>query len=271
LQISLPPDEIQLWLFPRSSRSLSAYLLGSLDDMLSPDEHSRARSHPDPNARQQVAWNHALLRSVLALYFDTAPSDLVLEANEHGKPYLNAVSTDEALHFNYSHTSSWVLLGCTRSAPLGVDVEKEREESDLLRLAHRFFNLAEAEYLAELPQHKLAAAFFDIWTVKEALLKAVGHGFSMASQTFETAPTLSETIFDLECPSCVSTMSALNVGRVHDPRLGAPSEWAGLRFRIGKSHHACIAIRQNSLRICFPQLDSKWRDDMLPAALGLEL
>jgi len=227
-------------------------------------------SCPDPDTQQSLIWNRALLRNVLALYLDASPTDLVLFDGENGKPYLAHEQADQGLHFNLSHSSSWLLMGCTRRTPLGVDVEVEREGRDLLRLARRFFNKSELDYLAELPLDQLDAAFFGIWTAKEALLKVVGHGFGMASQTFETKPVVTERVTGIQFPSSVSAPEPLVVERVHDPKQGSPSEWAGLRFRVERNHHACVAMRQPGLRICFPQLDSKWISDNFPLNRGSE-
>ena len=53
-----------------------------------------------------------------------------------------------------------------------------------LELARRFFAPAEAERLAELPPEEQRAAFFELWTLKEAFIKALGVGMAMPLADF---------------------------------------------------------------------------------------
>src|SRR5205085_1762232 len=59
---------------------------------------------------------------------------------------------------------------------LGVDIEMHRPLQAMQALVERVFHRDEQRWLAE--QSDLESAFFRLWTLKEALLKAAGTGFS---------------------------------------------------------------------------------------------
>jgi 4'-phosphopantetheinyl transferase len=70
------------------------------------------------------------------------------------------------------------------SGLLGIDVEAISESIEADPLAERHFSSREAEALRSLPPDERAARFYEVWTLKEALLKAVGldlplHHFSL--------------------------------------------------------------------------------------------
>ena len=63
---------------------------------------------------------------------------------------------------------------------IGVDIEAERNLSDLEAVARRFFARDEVQRLEALPGAERRKAFFECWSRKEAVLKATGEGISEA-------------------------------------------------------------------------------------------
>jgi 4'-phosphopantetheinyl transferase len=70
------------------------------------------------------------------------------------------------------------LLAVTQLGPVGVDVECIRPIKNVEDLVARFFSRRENEMFQKLPSEKRPAAFFNLWTRKEALLKATGEGIA---------------------------------------------------------------------------------------------
>jgi len=60
---------------------------------------------------------------------------------------------------------------------VGVDIEMSRPMSDLLGVAMGIATAQEIDLLRQLPAGEMHSSFFDLWTRKEALLKAIGRGF----------------------------------------------------------------------------------------------
>lgn len=96
------------------------------------------------------------------------------EYTEFGKPYF-----PEKPPFSLSHSGDFVVLALGDQA-LGADVEKLRRAD--FRLASRFFHPAEYAYLQRCSQPD--AVFTQIWTYKEAFLKALGTGLAVRPSSF---------------------------------------------------------------------------------------
>jgi 4'-phosphopantetheinyl transferase len=144
------------------------------------DDAERARlarfRRPDDTARYLAA--HALTRLVLADAVGRAPAELVFDrtcrcGQQHGKPTLPG-----GPGFSFTHAGELVGLA-VHDGPVGLDVEQSRPLHDLAAMAEHACSPAES--VAD------AAAFFRLWTRKEALLKATGDGLStpMSSITLD--------------------------------------------------------------------------------------
>ena len=118
------------------------------------------------------------LRHVLgaALGVDLAAVRLAEDGN--GKPCL--ADDPDRCHFNLSHSGGLALIALSRAAPVGVDLELAgmmEADGDLVAAC-----LCPAER-CQWNAIGLAArrrAFLDLWTRKEAALKAVGLGLSVS-------------------------------------------------------------------------------------------
>ncbi|HEX7340978.1 MAG TPA: 4'-phosphopantetheinyl transferase superfamily protein [Rhodanobacteraceae bacterium] len=118
----------------------------------------------------------APLRQVLATYLDHAPESLRFIENAHGRPVL---ADHSDLDFNWSHSGEHAMIAVARRLPeLGVDIEQERPRPRVLALAQRFFAKNEYVALCALPEADRLRAFIQLWTAKEAVLKAHGHGLA---------------------------------------------------------------------------------------------
>jgi 4'-phosphopantetheinyl transferase len=119
----------------------------------------------------------APLLALLAAYLDMPPSDVHLACGRHGRPALAAPAA--ALGFNWSHSGKRAVVALSRHLPrLGVDVEYPRVRRDGLALARRFFAASEYHQLEQLDAAARHEAFVQLWTAKEAVLKAHGRGLA---------------------------------------------------------------------------------------------
>lgn len=125
-------------------------------------------------ARQQ---GRAPLRRVLAAYLGVHDHDVKLTEGAHGRPTL-APSLDASLGFNWSHSGQHALIAIGRHVTPGVDVERQRQRPRALEIAQRYFTREESDALAALPAEQRHAAFLELWTAKEAVLKAIGRGIA---------------------------------------------------------------------------------------------
>ncbi len=90
----------------------------------------------------------------------------------NGKPYLPAPF--DHWGFNPSDSGDWQLFGLVEGADIGVDLEIRRPRPKALAIARRHFPPAEVDWLEA--QDDIDHAFLRLWTMKEALFKAIGRG-----------------------------------------------------------------------------------------------
>lgn len=173
-------DEVHLW-HARVPSSSFDELLGRLRFVLTPAEIVQAMRFRFAPQRVLYAFSHALLRTLLGRYLGRDP--LIVET-ANGKPELS----DRALRFNLSHTEGHVLVGITRNADLGVDIETIDARNDE--------NVARVVFTAEELQAPME--FCERWTLKEAFAKARGEGLSIDLQRFAFTPRFTCEFDDAE-------------------------------------------------------------------------
>jgi 4'-phosphopantetheinyl transferase len=89
------------------------------------------------------------------------------------------------MRFNLSHTSGMVACAVIRELDIGVDVENAARRLRHRELAERFFGEAEVEAFRALTPEVRARRFLELWTLKEAYLKARGCGISIPLRSFQ--------------------------------------------------------------------------------------
>lgn len=109
------------------------------------------------------------------LRFHTGAEAIEIARGPHGKPYAAAFT---GLEFNLSHAGHHVLLAFAREQALGVDLERDERRLSLIEIARRFFAADEADALERLPDAARLPCFLQLWTRKEAVLKALGQGLN---------------------------------------------------------------------------------------------
>jgi len=185
LPVAAPPVELLVASLEADPRALSA-----CRSILSPGERERAdRFHFDRDRRRFTAAR-ATLRRVLAERTGTPPESLAIETDRHGKPFLAHPETH--LHFNVSHSGERVLIGLSREAPLGVDIEDLSHAHRLPAMGERICAPAEWDRLAGLPVDRLERELLRLWTAKESFLKAAGTGFQVDPRRIEIPPSVTE-------------------------------------------------------------------------------
>jgi 4'-phosphopantetheinyl transferase len=181
-QLTLPADEVHLW---RVDLEAVASSEARWRKVLSPDELARAARFHFDRDRQTYTATRALLRTFLAGYLGSKPTDLVFHYSDKDKPSLEL--SGDRLEFNVSHSGRRALLAFARRRSVGVDVEHIRDDFDPQALAHRFFSVLEQRALATLEPEDRYAGFFRCWTRKEAYIKAVGTGLSLPLDQFDVS------------------------------------------------------------------------------------
>lgn len=151
--------------------------------LLDGEETARAARFLRRADRDRFIASHAALRCVLADRLGVAPRALRLGTEPTGRPVLTEPA-GTGLDFNLSHSEDIALIGLVDGARIGVDVEAHRPLPDSLRIARSYFAPDEAGALEVQPSDLREAAFFGLWTRKEAVVKALGAGLSQPLASF---------------------------------------------------------------------------------------
>jgi 4'-phosphopantetheinyl transferase len=151
--------------------------------LLSTSERVRAARLKRPRDRERSLQAHCAIRRILANELERDPRHLEFDTTAGGKPFLSRPSQD--LQFNLSHSGRHGLIGVANDRSVGVDIEVRRPISDLLGVVPEVATPREAKLLKHLPTGQVHFAFFELWTRKEAVLKALGRGFSIDPRELE--------------------------------------------------------------------------------------
>lgn len=175
-------DGVELWF---AELATFGSLLSSSDDIdvLSSVERDRGAAMSAADVRRDFLVSRILLRHILGARLGIDPRQLEFAISEHGKPSLRVEGSQSPLYFNVSHSRGAWLLAVTRCGELGVDLETRRYVDNSSRLAARVFSAAERLELAVAADAH--AAFLNCWTRKEAVLKAIGSGFTSPAREID--------------------------------------------------------------------------------------
>jgi 4'-phosphopantetheinyl transferase len=169
----LAPGEIHLW---RATLDHPVRLAGA-EAVLSREEILRAGRFAGALDRQRFIAAHGALRMVLGLYLSADPQSLEFRTGPMGKPALVQTFTD--LRFNLSHSGDLALIAVARGREVGVDVERLQRDIEFDPIVEHYFEPAEVWDLRTAPPQERVERFFDLWTRKEACVKAEGGGLGL--------------------------------------------------------------------------------------------
>lgn len=93
-----------------------------------------------------------------------------VQYSSYGRPYVN-----DELDFNISHSGCYVVCAFSVGGRIGVDIEQVRilDVEDFKRVFHK------DEWIAIQSAENRYQVFFDYWTAKESVIKAIGKGMSI--------------------------------------------------------------------------------------------
>ena len=166
----MPDRIVELWLVDLDACAPALQAIERAIPRLSPDDRRRAAALADPReaARRRAAYT--ALRIAIERLAGPAVRARPFTRDDSGKPTL----PDSGVAFSLAHTNELALIGVTRLATIGVDLEKTRP----FRMSPRHLNdiRAAGAGLGREPLPRRAEhAFLQAWARIEAFTKARGH------------------------------------------------------------------------------------------------
>ncbi len=165
-------NEVHVWLADFSSfKKIDSYRA-----LLNGDEFDRLRQDGESFNKMLPLLSRALLRKTLSRYRDVPPQQWKFNRGAYGKPEI--ANFEVPFFFNVSHSAQLAVCAICEIGPIGVDLERTDRICSADRIAHRFFAQSEVDRLLELTDEPRRRRFFELWTLKEAYLKAKGVGLT---------------------------------------------------------------------------------------------
>lgn len=228
--MQLDPDSIHIWSAEQSEfglQQLQTHCLRWLDaDYLRRLRRLRTERH-----QLQLLLGHFLVRSVLSQYHnEVAPADWCFVKNAYGKPALDQDRHALKLFFNLSHSRGRLVVAVARGDCLGVDIEACSRPRRIARIASRFFAPQEVQDMLALPTEKQNERFYQLWTLKEAYIKARGLGLAIPLQQFS---------FSFHNNNCIKV--------AFDEQLeDLPEHWRFWQMNVEDGYKLALAIRREA-------------------------
>jgi 4'-phosphopantetheinyl transferase len=214
-------ESIQVWVV-----SLPEQTAESWRYVLTESEWEKVMRFRAPADQLRSAVTRGVLKTLLSRYLDLPANEIEFTQNEYGKPALESAS----IEFNVSHSGDYALLAFAKESSVGIDVEHIKGHRVVTNLAERVLSPAEYLRFLALDASRRTQTFFQIWTLKESVLKGIGSGLSVAPECIEIA-------FFPDSPKLL-TAAAKEI-----PDVG---EWTLRSLFIDDNYAAAIAVKRKT-------------------------
>jgi 4'-phosphopantetheinyl transferase len=207
------------------TESCSAAARDASRALLSADERARHDRFACERVRRDFAFAHSLARTTLSRYDRIDAAAWTFGTADNGKPCIVS-GTSRPLSFNLSHTHGFVACVVAPGIDVGVDVESVDRKIEVDDIAERYFAGIEIDALHALRGTERVERFFELWTLKEAYLKAVGIGLSHALDPVSFVLRNGEIVFT-------------------PPPVGHPEDWQFALFAPTPRYRLAVAARRS--------------------------
>jgi 4'-phosphopantetheinyl transferase len=162
----MSPNVAYIWC--QDTQTLDPVAVRRAEAGLSAEERARCDRFRLPRDRRDYAIAHELLRRSLD------------SVERHDGP----------LSSSLSHTRGFVACAIAPGLPIGVDAERIDPSMAIDELADRHLTPIERAALRRCPHHDRSRLFVELWTLREAFVKATGRGLAEELQNvaFEIDP-----------------------------------------------------------------------------------
>lgn len=156
--------------------------------------------------------------------------ELELRRGAHGRPELPMAG----ISFNLSGSQETVALAVGVGCTVGLDVEDTRRSVDDALIVRRALATADRRFIQGRAPQEQRAAFFEIWTLKEAYTKARGMGLTLGFGRFA---------FDLDVPGRIAWRL---------PVADDPCTWQVQTFTDGKALQLALCVDRVGAVVAVP-------------------
>lgn len=146
-------------------------------NILKTEELKKFNSFKVTSRKIEFLVGRLMTRYFFKLYLCNNYKDIEILYSDHGKPYCN-----DNFYFNISHSKGVIVFSFSFLNPVGVDIEYIDNICDKYTLS--IFTENERNLLEDNVTKEISYIYF--WTLKEALVKAFGMGFTILPNKLDT-------------------------------------------------------------------------------------
>jgi len=177
---NMDKDTLGLW-FAYPDDLLDDTVAQACLGLLSTEEIERWKAFKFDRHRREYLATHSLARTALSQYQARPPEAWRFGASEFGKPF---VEPPCALRFNVSNSLGLVVCLVGQRGEVGVDIEPRTRAESIVEVAPRMFSALELAQLDQLREDQRPGRCLQLWTLKEAYIKARGMGLALPLDKF---------------------------------------------------------------------------------------
>ena len=160
----------------------------AFEGVLTAAEREQASAVSNPLQRSRFVVSRGLRRVMLSACAGVSADSLVFSHDGEGKPRLQGLT---GWDFNLSHAGNHVAVVVGRGS-VGVDIEQYREVREMESIVARYFHSEEQAAWHDLPPARQPAAFFLLWSAREAAMKCAGLGLAKGLSITRVDPGILE-------------------------------------------------------------------------------
>lgn len=168
--------EAHVWLAHISRLSTAPELQDKM--LIDQDEVARRDRMVQFDQRKMFDCSHRFLRHLLSQYVGCPASGIQYDRRPRGKPVLK--DNPSGFTFSLSHSSRYCAIAIAMGSEIGVDIEEVRDfrpsDNDPCLGLGSVLSASERRELNRLPTDRRVASLLQLWTLKEAAVKATGDG-----------------------------------------------------------------------------------------------
>lgn len=167
----------------------------AMECVLTPEERVRADRYRVAHARAEFVAGRWLVRKFIGDWQGLPPTAVEIRLDGRGRPHFEPpdhrteARTGGRLDFSIAHAAGYVAVAFSAGRRTGLDLEPESSGSLATELAGEVLAPTERGDFDELSGDGRKRRFVDLWTTKEAVLKALGTGFLVEPWEVELAWT----------------------------------------------------------------------------------
>lgn len=165
---------------------------------LSPIKSARIQRLAFAEDRTRSILGLSLLRFILREQLDIKLDLQHIQYRKQVKPFIKAAYNTPNIDFNITHSGSYVACAVACNCRVGLDTEMIQDKTHAL--SKRFMSQTEISYIGDNEWR-----FLEIWTKKEALIKADPEGKLMQLKTINVMPE-----------SATNTTQKYTIGRINN-------------------------------------------------------